>query len=391
MRLAGLLLLCAVATAQDPPPLGPFARPGVPVLIDGREEVFLDGWTFELDGLTVIHPPRVPFRACGHEFREVRAGKLLVGVAGATVEAGRGVRIVPVSLRGLQLEHWRALDLFDRIVVGAGVNAGVEARRALVHWVRAGGCLVTAGWQPFDECLGRFSTAVSLDEALRKAGPVRSLLIPRPGNVRPDIYTLLPRPTEPSPALAAARWTVLGTAVALAIQLLLAARGLISRRALLLGLGAVALLGALVGLARTRADYEPTAGGRIEVRYRDEGTVRIRSYALFTAVGPGASVTAGPDWTPVLFRAGGDAWWPDGSRHCPLADGVIRVFLTERLEGAAEVPGIGPADHPILDLRGREEPVHGAWKAAAEAGAGSPGAGSTEIPLISGLEFVAQR
>ncbi|MHC4223081.1 MAG: hypothetical protein ACYSUN_03740 [Planctomycetota bacterium] len=391
MRLAGLLLLCAVAAAEEPPPLGPYARPGVPVLVDGREEVTLDGWTFELDGLTMIHPPRTPFRACGHEFREVPAGVLLVGVAGATLEPKDGQRIIPVNLRGLRLQHWRALDLFDRIVLGGGATPSAEARSSLVQWVRAGGCLVAVGLQPFDQGLGQLSTAISLEEALRKAGPVRPLLISRPGRVRPDIYALLRHPNEPPPALAAARWIVIGTTVALVVQLLLGAYGLISKRALLLGFGAVALLGALVGLVRTRADYEPVARGRVEVRYRDGGTVRIRNYRVFTAVGPGASVRAGPDWAPILFRAGGDAWWPDRSRRCPLGDGVIRVFLTERLEDGAVAPEARSEEDPNPGLRDREEPVRGAWKAVAVSGSGAPAASSAGILLIAGVEFVAQR
>jgi hypothetical protein len=237
-------------------------------------------------------------------------------------------------------------------VIGAGANPSTGTRRALVEWVRAGGSLVAAGWQPFDAGLGRFSTALSLDEA---------------------------------------RWILLGTAVALAVQLLLGARGLVSKRALLLGLGGVAALGALVALVRTRADYVPVAGGRVEVRYREGGTIRIRDYRVFTAVGPGASVRAGSDWTPILFRAGGDPWWSDGSGTCPLADGVIRVFLTERLEGAAAAPEAGPEEHAIHGLRGREEPVRGAWRAVAEAGSGATAARSAGIPLIAGLEFVAQR
>jgi hypothetical protein len=87
VRLAALLLACAVAAAEEPPPLGPYAQPGVPVLVAGQETVILDGWTFEVGGLTMIHPPRIPFQACGHAFKAVPDGMLLVGVMGATLKS----------------------------------------------------------------------------------------------------------------------------------------------------------------------------------------------------------------------------------------------------------------------------------------------------------------
>ena len=57
-----LILLAATLLADISLPLGRFARPGVPVLMDGKGEVTIDGWAFTIDGPTLVHPPRLPFR-----------------------------------------------------------------------------------------------------------------------------------------------------------------------------------------------------------------------------------------------------------------------------------------------------------------------------------------
>jgi len=257
-------------------PLGPVARPGVPVLVDGSGELSIDGWQFVIEGPTLVHPPRLPFDVEGVRVREVK-GELV----------GQGLR-----LDVLRPEHWRALDVFDEVVAEDG-DLPAGAREALRIWRAAS-------------------------------------RVPRIGNVRPEVYDRVERPRGASPALGVARAVVIATAVVFALQMLIA------RRAFWALLAGVALLGAGIGLLRTRAEYRPVVERRIEVRYDlGGGLVRRRMFTAHVAVGPGASVVAPEEATPVFYRAAADAWWTGPGRRCAFDEGVVRLFLTETVERMA--------------------------------------------------------
>ena len=109
---AFLFLAAAVAAAPPDLPLGPYARPGTPVLLrsDGAREVSLDGWRFQLrTGVTWVHPPRVPCvvrDAAGQELvtlAVVPEGMRFVGVVGAVPpDLPRGVHAVRIWPEGMR-------------------------------------------------------------------------------------------------------------------------------------------------------------------------------------------------------------------------------------------------------------------------------------------------
>jgi len=395
VRLAlGLLLLGAsVVAAEVEAPLGPYARPGTPVLLrsDTVREVDIDGWRFVIErGVTWVHPPRVPCVVRDREGREllslaaVPEDVRLVGVVGdVPPDLGAGVRAVQIRPQGLRARHWRALDLFDRVLLTGPVARDAAWLPALSDWVRAGGSLVAPKTLlPIGSGLG------SVHVRLEDAGPVLEPRIPRPGNVRPDLYDLVPPPSPRSPALRAARWIVIGACAALGLQVVLAALGLIRRRSFWAGVALVALLGGAVGLVRTRADYTPVAWGRIEVAYLGGGVERQRTYLVFLGVGPHAVAPVAAAHTPILFRAGGDPWWASPARGATLGAGVTRIFLVEEV-----LPGSGSGLHgkgPLpAEFWRREGPRRG--RARADAGPeAAPVADPGEFPMLKRVEVVLQ-
>jgi hypothetical protein len=395
VRIAlGLFLLGAsVVAAELEAPLGPYARPGTPVLLgsDTVREVDIDGWRFVLErGVTWVHPPRVPCVVRDREGRELLSlaavpnDVRLVGVVGdVPPNLGAGVRAVQIRPQAMRARHWRALDLFDRVLVTGPADRDAPWLLALTEWVRAGGSLVAPNNPlPVGTGLG------SVHARAADAGPVLEPRIPRPGNVRPDVYDLVAPPAPRSPALRAARWIVIGACAALGLQVMLAALGFIRRRSFWAGVALVAVLGGAVGLVRTRADYTPVAWGRIEVAYLGGGVERRRTYLVFLGVGPHAVAPVAAAHTPVLFRAGGDPWWASPARGATLGAGMTRIFLVEEIlsgSGSA-LRGTGPLP---AEFWRREGPRRGRARAAAGPEA-APVADPGEFPVLRRVEVVLQ-
>ena len=155
--------------------------------------------------------------------------------------------------------------------------------------------------------------------------------------MRPDLYGLVKPVAATSPPLRAARWIVLGSALALALQLLLALKGRLRSGAVLSGLLAVALVGAVVGLVRTRADYTPVARGRFEISYYAGGVERRRTYLVYRHAGPGASAPRPPDALPVLFGGNRAPWWRGVGEEVFLEEGITRIFLVEEIVQASMI------------------------------------------------------
>jgi hypothetical protein len=394
--LALLLLGAAVVVAAEPleAPLGPYARPGIPVLLRSEtpREVWVGEWRFDIGvGVTWVHPPHVPCVVRDREGGEllslaaVPEDARLVGVVGDVPRGlGASVRAVRIRPQGLRAQHWRALDLFDRIVVTAPPTGDSPWVAALTDWVRAGGSLVAPkNPLPLGSGLGRVYAR------LEDAGPVLEPRIPRAGNVRPDVYDLVPPPARRSRALRAARWIVVGAGAAFALQILLAALGRMRRRLLLEGLLVVALLGGAVGLVRTRSDYTPVARGRIEVAYIGGGVERRRTYMAFVHAGPHAVAPLAGAHTPILYRAGGDPWWVTPASGAPLEAGVTRVFLVEQVRpapGATIGDGGSPPPAAFWD---REGPRRGRWRAVAGPEK-APVADPDGFPVLRRFEVVLQ-
>jgi hypothetical protein len=389
VRIAALLVVCAAAAAEVEAPLGPYARPGIPVLLasETAQVVDLEGWRFAVHGPTWVHPPRLPCAVRDPEGKELlflsRApGEVrLVGVVGdVPADLGDGVLAVPIRPHGMAPTQWRALDLFDRILITGGVAPDADWMGAVREWVRAGGSLVA----PFDP-LPSGAGLGSWHTTLERAGPIGEPRIPRPGNVRPDVYGLVARPAAHAPALVSARWIVAGTCLALALQLLLAACGRMGGRLMLAGTVLVALIGGGVGLIRPRADYAASARGTIEISYFGGGVERRRSYLVWRRVGPGARAT--DVGTPVLFREGGDPWWEEPGRGSPLQEGMTRIFLDEQVR-ARTAPGLRGGEPPPAFWE-RERP-RGAVRSVAAGPAAPPRADRAAIPVLRRIEVVLQ-
>ena len=382
-------MFVAVAVAEVTAPLGPWARPGVPVLLvsDTPTVVKIDDWLFRVDGPTLVYPPRVPATvrdAAGKELlylEEVGEQETLVGVIGdPPAELANAVAISP---RALHAAAWRALDVFDHLLLTlpAGDEPWVDA---VYRWVRAGGSLAGPGARAvFAADAGLGAVADRLDELPPRA-------IPLPGNIRPDLYAEVAQPAAVSPALRSARWVVLGAAVALALHLLLGARGWIGRRTLLSGLALVAVAAGLLGLLRTGFDYTPVARGRIEILYFGGGMERRRVYEIFLPAGPGAATPEGDAGVPILFRNNFVAWWPAAGRGSTLEEGMIRIFLREELRVADPPdPAVGGEAAPEALWR-HERPRGGVWRVQVAAPRRAPAADPAEIPVVLRVEAVRQ-
>jgi hypothetical protein len=323
--IALLLLLCEVSA-----PLGPYARPGVPVplVVDAKARGMTD--YLEVDGqryfllrpVTLVHPAALPCRvsdASGKELlrlEPVPEGRTLVGTTGAGDDAADGPLRVQIDLRALGALHWPCLDLFD--VVEAPGEAIAD------RWHKAGG--------------GR---------------------IPRTGNVLPEVYDGLPAPVPAARVWPTARLFLLAFALVLAAQLLLRAR---------LGpLAAVALAATLLGAVVTRQKYDPLARARIEIVYRPaaSGPARVRMFDALSAVGPGARADAPEGAGPVFYQSGNTGWFRDDGSYS-LEPGVTRLFVRDVL---ADRPPLreGAHDGALTALISLFEPKKGRWEVRAGA------------------------
>lgn len=310
--MTGLLLLLI---AEVSAPLGPYARPGVPVLLvtKGETELVVEGWRYKAAPWTIVHPPFLPCTVCNAEGKEllrlvpVPTTDEFIGTTGS----GGDTR-VHIEAAKLSKRYWRCLDLFDDVVGEAPI---------IDEWRRAGG--------------GRG--------------------IPRVGNIAPDVYDLVASPQEPSAAWALAKLIILVTGIALGSLVFLGAHvGLVAL---------VVLLGGAVALLAPGERFEAAVAMEIEVIYHLPEATRKRVFVAHTAVGGGASVTPRPQSVPLFYRAAADPWWESVERSCPLEPGVIRLFLTEELSEASrgpEEPKRGEA--PIGKLADTFKPKKGRWR-----------------------------
>lgn len=383
--LAGVLMCAAAARAGVEAPLGPYVRPGVPVVVRTTEPMLLDvdGWAYRVEAEGVIHPARVPctVRDAGGEvvlrLEAVPAGARIVGVIGSAPGLfGRDARVIPIELP----DAWRALDLFDVVVL----SGPADWTPVLTTWVRGGGTvLLLAGRDPLDGDLG-------LGAVVRRAQDVAPRRVPRAGNTRPGVYDLVNPPAGAPPALGSARWVVWGACLAFAVEFVLAALGLLRRRLLLGGLALVAVAGGLVGLVRPRADYTPVACGDLVVSWYQGGWERRQTYRAYTRVGAGARAPeAGPD-TPILFGANTSSWWGDPGGGARLGEGIIRIYLHEEVRrGRPALEVVDPPRSPRLQagLIGGLDPL---WRVATTPGLGAPEADPERIPVLGRVEVALQ-
>lgn len=389
MTVKRALLLLAFATpvlADVQAPLGGYARPGVPVLLrsDRPTVVDLDGWTFRVDGTTPVFPPALPCTIRAEDGSELLrledpGDRVLTGVIG-DIPPGLD-DAVPIRPVALASGDWRALDVFDRILVTLPARGAEPWFPCVAQWVSAGGSLAVA------EATRLFPEGPGLGAVAERWEDLPVTRIPRTGNVRPDVYELVGKVAETSRPLRTARWVVLGAAVACALQILVALRGRMRAGLLVLGLVAVSALGAGVGFLRTRADYTSVARGRIEVSWFQNGVERRRTYLCYRSAGPGATAPRAPGAAPVLYGANLAPWWGSPGEPLPLGDGVVRILLVEEVRRAPEPPPL-PDQEPPAALWAHEQPRRGAVRAGATPLA-QPEA-TAEARLLVGVRAVVQ-
>jgi len=291
--IAALLLLALEL------PLGPFARPGVPVLVtsETRTDVDLAGWIWSVDGPTEVAPPQLPctiaYPGGTAQVQAVPEGQLLVGALHAAREGAVPIRLV----EGM---GWQPLDVFDRIVVG---RCGAWERAILDAWARAGGDVVDA-------------------EAPAEAP--RPLPFPRAGSARPEVYDLATARGAGSAAFAVGRRFAFATAAALAILLAAGLLGFLPARAVAALVLVVAAVGGGVGAALTAGAAEPFSRATVVIHYPS----RTRVFTMVRAEWNGASMPA-PAGVPFFYRGAGDPWWRDGARTLVADRGVIRGFVRD--------------------------------------------------------------
>jgi len=389
MRLLVLLLLALPLAAQTPEaPLGAYARVGVPVLLKFDGAVTIAGWRWDR---ALVYPTQLPATVEGVggrlELRKVRDDQLLVGVVGPIPLPNEpGVLFVAVAID--EATPWRALDSFDRIIwTGASaITPGV--RTVLLDWVRMGGDLVIAPrhWPdpPNDLGLGR----VHLVRDITRAPPPRAHPVPRIGNIAPEVYDAGPGGGRGAPALREAR-LIYGAITGVCLLLIVgAAGGWLSRKLLLRSGLFVVLLGGGLGAWRTHAAYVPFAEATMRVIYRPAGEsefVRVRTFRLFKAVGPGAEMLP-PPGTPFFYLRAGEPWWgKDGRMQVP--EGVQRGFFTDTLERGLEAREGG--EKVPRRLRNRVSPAGTKTRCWGENGAFRPAGGEVQ-PFLS-VEVVAVR
>jgi hypothetical protein len=335
-----LLMLCAVSS-----PLGPDARPGVPValVVKGEAEIVVDGWRYPGEPLTVVYPATLPCTVRAADGREllrlepVPKDTLLVGLEdGASLPDAPGRLSTPIRTAGLAAEDWPCLDVFDHVIAP-------RSGPALEAWVWAGGTVTRPG-EPADP---------------------RVLPALRPGNRGRPVYDVMPSPEAESAAARTMRLVVWGAGTVMALQVLL-----LRRRRFAAGLVGVALVGAVVGFVRTRADYDPVLVTRIHVHYEGGTWFRERIYTAYAAASP-TSFEAPARGVPVFYRAPGDPWWPAADRRCPLEPGIIRLFVEDRA-GAIGLGGGTTERGKLAPLVPYLTPPAGRWRAQLSPG-WSPG------------------
>jgi len=344
-------------------PLGPFARPGVPIPLasDAERDAALDGLRIRLRaGVTLVAAPRVP---C--ELRDARgepllrllpapSDALLVGVVGPhpadlAARIGGPVRVVALEAAAL-VEAWPCYDLFDRVYV-SDASVPERARAALVAWARAGGSLASVGdpnaWRGAGDGLGSFYAGRDLIGLLAASGAVEPLRAPRAGNVRPDVYALWPGAEVSAEPIRAGRRALLAASAALAGTLLVGALGRADPRLLLAAILAVALLGSALGLVLSGRAYDPVARGRVELSFEGAGSWRrVRVFRFEEALGAGAPASLREGEIPLLFAAGGT------SLDSAPRPGELRAFFRDELRPPAGAEGV-PAPIPdLLEIRG---------------------------------------
>ncbi|HEX5138133.1 MAG TPA: hypothetical protein VFY93_14250 [Planctomycetota bacterium] len=383
--LLPLLLLSAAATAAVEAPLGPFARPGVPVLLRSDRPVVVDleGWTFRVDGTTPVFPPVLPcaVRVDGEEvLRLTERPERLKGVLPDAPPDLAGDAI-PIDGVALASGAWRALDLFDAVIVTGPVRGDEPWFPCVAQWVLAGGSVAVA------DAARLFPDGTGLGAAAERIEDLPPPRIPAPSNVRPDVYALVEDVASMSPPFRAARWVVLGAALACVLQILFAVRGRMRARTLAAGLAAVALLGAAAGILRTRADFTPVGRGRIEISWAGGGAERVRTYLVYANAGPGALAPHAPDALPVLFGSNREAWWRGPGEEAPVGEGVVRIFLVEEVRRSPGPPPLPPGEPP-RDLWKRERPLRGEVRAGATPLL--PPEAVAAVPLLVAVRAVVQ-
>lgn len=379
LALAGVAAAAEVETALD----CRYARPGVPVLLrsDRPVVVDIDGWTFRVEGTTPVFPPALPciVRVDGEEVLHLAARpERFVGVIG---DPPPGSDAVPIRPAALAAGSWRALDLFDALLVTGEARGDEPWFPAVAQWVLAGGSLAV------DDAERLFPEGTGLGAAAARLEDLPAPRIPAPGNVRPDVYALVQEVAKRSPPFRTARWIVLGAAVASALQIAFAMRGALRGSTLAAGLCGVAVLGAGAGIARTRADYTPTARGRLEVSWHMGGVERVRTYLVFRDAGKGALAPHAPDALPVLFGRNRAPWWRGPGEEALVGEGVIRIFLVEEVR-KAPAPPLLPSAEPPEDLWARERPLRGQSRLGATPVAAPEAA--AEAPLLLAVRAVVQ-
>lgn len=381
-----ILLLLALAGVEVEAPLGPYARPGVPVILrsDAPTVVDLDGWTFRVDGATPVFAMAVPCVVRGEDGKELRrledpGARALTAVIGDVPPDLEGA--VQVSPAALAPSHWRALDLFDALLVTIPVRGDEPWFPCVAQWVHAGGSLAVAGSRRL------FPSGMGLGAVADRREDLPPPRIPRPLATRPDLYALVGETAASSPPLGTARWIVALAMLACTVQILLVRLGRLPNWTLFVGLGAMVLGAAVLGLVRTRSDYTPTARGEIRISFFGGGVERRRTYLVYGHAGPLASAPRAPDAAPILYGSHRVPWWRGPGEEVPVMDGITRILLVEEVLMAPDPPPL--PDGPVpADLWRLERPRRG--EARVGASPLRPPEAVFTAPLLLGVEAVVQ-
>ncbi len=390
MMHAGLVLWLGLLCASPEWPLGPYARPGVPLPVHsaGPAQVDLHGWRSRVEGLGWVHPLRLPAEAPGP--LAVPEGRRLVGVWGdlpadLLAELATDAIVVRIDLTRLDAGAWRALDLFDRLYA---TRRTVEGDALLTAWVRAGGLAGVVGEIGPVAGLGRLFTAPDADQLINAGRAVADRPAARLPAARPWIYDLVGPPRGGGRALRTARWIVAVFGLGVLAHLLLAHLGRMGRSLLFAGIGVLTVAATGIALLRAEADYRPAARGRIEIEIAAPGSpgVRRRIYEVFSGVAPRAEVFREPLWTPVPYRSLAEPWWRTSDGREFLSEGVTHIYLREEWVEPAEAAPTEAAP-PGLALREFGE----GWSVSGSMSDPFPVADAGPVPLLGRFRAVPLR